>query len=187
MAKKNNKKYSSSSSRKGKIAKVTRKPQRASGYKKPAVKRKVSLSRPSSGKKPSQNTTARAILKEFQKLQQQPSPTKKIGQRTVKKPAKRASYKGKAQDNLSKILQNLQKEVKSLKEEVRGGPPKKDAGIGQTRPKKEAFPEEEDVIAMPTTQQEALILIAEIRNEMNQRTIMLDEMMNQSGKLYFND
>lgn len=181
MAKKHYKKNSSSSSRKVKLAKATRKPQRSTGYKKPAVKRKASSS---PRNKPSQNTTAKALLKEFYKLERQPS-SKKIT-RPVKKPAKR-SYKGAAQGNLAKVLQDLQKEVKSLKEEVRGGGPKTGAGTAQTPPKKEAFPADEDAIALPTNMEEALALIAEIRNEMNQRNIMLDEMMNQPGKLYFTD
>ncbi len=181
MAKKKIKKYSSSSSRKGK-PQVTRKPQRSTGYKKPAVKRKVSTAKPFQGKRPSQKSTANAILREFQKIQRQSPSTKKIiTKRPVKKAAKRV-YKDKYQENLAKILDKLQKDVSDLKKA------KEPERIRHTPgPKKEAFPEDEDFIEIPTTQAEALALIAELRREINQRNIMLDEMMNQPGKQYFTD
>lgn len=186
MAKKTSKKYSSSSSRKGKPVKVTRKPQRSSGYKKPAVKRKVSTARPSFRKKTSatadKNATARALLKEFNQLQRQPAPTKKTLKRPVKKATKRV-YKDKYQENLANILNKLQKDVSDLKKAKEPQP----IQWSGAPPKKEAFPEDEDFIEIPTTQAEALALIAELRREINQRNIMLDEMMNQPGKQYFTD
>jgi len=116
-------------------------------------------------------------------------PKKTVKKKPVKKQAKRVNYKNEYVKLLEKNLRSLKRDVTAIKKQI-NQPEAKDKPIQWSgKPKqepKEAFPIEDDILftELPKSQQEALEMIAEMQRQINQRNIMLDEMMSAEGKLY---
>ncbi len=104
-------------------------------------------------------------------------------------PKKKLSYKELYIKSLEKSVKGLKKDVKSIKDTLSKKPEKPIQWSGSKKgtkppPAGEAFPADEDYMDLPKTQKEAVAMIAEIKRQINQRNIMLAELMDSPGKLY---
>lgn len=139
-----------------------------------------------SKKRPATRSSSK-VTKKRRVVKYTPPPKKKQVRRTVvKKKAAPKKRRLSQQELLAATLKLLKKDLnKTIRSEVRKAVGSQGTPKGKpVTPGKEAFPIEDDILfaELPKSQQEAMEMIAEMRREINQRNIMLDEMMQAEGK-----